>query len=438
MNKTVLVAAMLALLMPLSVCAIGLGGMTVKSTLDQPFRAEIELIDVGSTSLSNLKASLANPENFEQTAMKSKELLPLLHLKIDKNSQDEPVITIQSMERMTEPYMALVVDVISPQSQFYKAYTVLLDPPGYPLKPFIVQGSQPHYKQTVSVVKNEISPFKTITQKPGDVQNEKKQATYGPTIPNETIWQIAQRFKSSTANLPQIVLAIVGANPSAFEAGNLNGLKTGVTLFIPALVEILLIPADLAEEEIKAHDKAWNDKTSIHHVLVAPYVQARPYKSNSSAEVPVIPKLYDHSLMLQHSSYSDKKQDEQLRAELSITSSAIESVRASNALLMEQLHFLRDENKRLHQQFVIRDKELELVRAQMDFMLKERIAIGVQANSSHVHEPYYWLLFLLFIFLTGGGAFVFWYAKAHSKLQKVTEVSIETLEKSQIEQDSHD
>lgn len=51
--------------MPISLYALGLGEMKVQSSLDQPFSAEIELIDVGADPLASIKVNLADPEQFE-------------------------------------------------------------------------------------------------------------------------------------------------------------------------------------------------------------------------------------------------------------------------------------------------------------------------------------------------------------------------------------
>lgn len=46
---------------------------------------------------------------------------------------------VYSKERMTEPYMQLIVDLTWPKGQIFKVYTVLLDPPGYKLTNTIAQ-----------------------------------------------------------------------------------------------------------------------------------------------------------------------------------------------------------------------------------------------------------------------------------------------------------
>lgn len=434
----------------MSLNAIGLGEMTVKSSLDQPFLAEIELIDVGSAPLVGIKVGVADPENFHQIGLERVAALSLLNFKIEKNVKGKIVIKIQSIERMTEPYMELVVDLTWPNGQLYKAYTVLLDPPGYQLVSTRAQSSPTYYKKvTEHHTESGVINKKVITEvqhNPVALKDNKNKTTYGPTVTNENVWQIAQRYKTSEIILPQVVLAIVGANPDAFKDGNLNGLKIGIRLVIPATREIMQVPAELATEEVMAHDKAWNEKSPINHVLSPPYMNGQTISpvpqinANSPAknsEIPTIPKfttiqkitptpmqlpkfLFPNPVVpvvsanqqpVQTNKTQNLERDSNIKAEISITTAAVETVRESNAVLMEQLHLLQEQNKKLQMQLEKRDKEMEVIRKQMQLMMKQRLAVASQANSSLTNNQSsnLWPLWLLLVVAAGGGGFAYWY-----------------------------
>ena len=434
----------------MSLYGIGLGEMTVESSLDQPFLAEIELIDVGSDPLAGIKVGIADPEHFERIGLEPIAALSLLNFKIEKNAKGKAIIKVQSLERMTEPYMELVVDLTWPDGQLYRAYTVLLDPPGYQLVSTRAQSSPTYYKNGAvhrterGVINNPV--ITSVEHNPVIVKDSKKSTTYGPTITNENVWQIAQRYKTSEVILPQIVLAIVGTNPDAFKDGNLNGLKVGVRLNIPSTKEIALVPAELATQEVMAHDNAWNEKTDINHVLTPPYINTQTINSEpvlntnnhiNSSEIPAIPKFNLAAIIpsqgtmpqliptsstvsvpdtnkqqpLQNPKPLNSDKDETIKAQISITTAAVESVRESNALLMEQLHLLQDHNKKLQSQLDKRDKEIKLMQSQLKVMIKERQAIASKANSqiSDTHSTSLWPLLLLFLLAAGGGGFAYWY-----------------------------
>lgn len=458
-KKTVLHAAFIALTMPMSLYGLGLGEMTVKSSLDQPFLAEIELIDVGTAPLTGIRVGVADPENFAQIGMDRAAVLSLLHFKIEKNEQGKFIVRVQSVERMTEPYMELVVDLTWPHGQLYKAYTVLLDPPGYQLVSTTAQSSPTHYKSGATyhnepgVINKQV--ITKVDHSPVSLNDAKKKATYGPTVTNENVWQIAQRYKTSEVTLPQVVLAIVGTNPDAFVNGNLNGLKVGVRLSIPSTADIQNVDADLATAEVMAHDSAWNDKTNINHVLAPPYINVQGSEVNQSlknSEIPAIPKLSSQGLPLQDVMQKLIKLNSSLpiitsnqpivqppkpqsiehndtrKAEISITSAAVESVRESNALLMEQLRLLQDQNKKLQQKLDKRDKQIELFQKQMALMMKERLAIASQASSSSSNNQlsYFWPLLLLLLAAIGGGGFAYWYFRIREEKNKQSPYLIET------------
>jgi pilus assembly protein FimV len=427
-----LYTALFAWILPVLVYAIGLGEMKVESALEQPFRAEVQLFDVDRHVLSSLRANMAIPETFEHLGIERVAILSLLNFKIENNRQGMPVIIITSKERMTEPYMQMVIDLVWPNGQLYKVYTVLLDPSDYHIVNSTAQSSITHYQnksghEEVGVVHKTIISEK-IHHKAVAVSHNNTKETYGPTINNESVWQIAQRYKTPDLMLSQVVLAIVGANPSAFQDGNLNGLKVGIQLNIPTTAEMSEIAPDIATEEVMAHDKAWNDKTAVNHVINPPYINGEQYNQNIGIlyfEVPPIPKFSDKLIQttptlpahnnqnsvtvikLPHST----EEETTTRAELSITSAAVDSMRSSNAALNDQMQALKEQNKKLQEQLNKRDKEMDEIRAQLKIMFKERKGVpsqGISAVSGGGSFNIWSLLLLLFAIISACGM-AWWY-----------------------------
>jgi pilus assembly protein FimV len=445
----------MALSIPMSVYGLGLGPMTVKSALDQPFFAEIELVDVGTTSIREIKVNVADPENFEQIGLERAAVLSLLRFTIEKNDHGKEVIKVQSTERMSEPYMELVVDLAWPQGQLYKAYTILLDPPGYHLVASTIQGSPTHYKHQVQhgrepgvIDKNIVT---TVSHNPEALGTNKKKSSYGPTVTNENVWQIAQRYKTSELILPQVVLAIVGANPDAFKNGNLNGLKTGGRLVIPSTTDMLHVPADLATAEVMAHDKAWNEQKPIEHVLTTPYTNEQAinknqapssYSANTSTVLPLpvpssitqlIPNnttnpLNTDQLTTQNIKPQSMEQNSTTKAELSITIAAVESVREANALLMEQLRIVQKQNTKLQIELDKRNKDLDALHAQIQVLTKQRQALAAQVSSIEAKDSFSAWPYLLFLLLAGGGSgFAYWYLRVRQENNGASDEPVKTV-----------
>ena len=234
------------------VLSMGLGKIKVASFLNQPLRAEISLFDVGRISLDSIKVSLAPLGEFERRGFERPDILDTFKFEVRNNQQGQPIINIWSNARIAEPYLQIVVDLVSPNGPLYYPCTILLDPPGYPLEIIAIQAG------VTTIAADRFS---------------RNEATYGPTLANENIGQIAQRYSTPDTSLQQIILAIVGTNSQAFTQGNLNGLKTGEHLRIPSNDEVLKIPVDLAKSETNAHDLAWNTGQEIKHVLLPPYIE---------------------------------------------------------------------------------------------------------------------------------------------------------------------
>lgn len=116
--------------------SIGLGKLTVFSSLNQPFDAEIELVDVGNIPLAGIKASLASEKDYDRANVEQSLIADQLVFMIESNKQGKPVVRIHSVNRISEPYFQILVDLAWSKGQVDREYSILLDPPDYD---FIVQ-----------------------------------------------------------------------------------------------------------------------------------------------------------------------------------------------------------------------------------------------------------------------------------------------------------
>lgn len=439
-------ASLMTLTIPVPVFALGLGNMKVKSALDQPFKAEIKLLDAASVDITSIKVHMADPANAEEVGVEPVAAWNFLRFKIDKNSKGRWVVNISSQEPIVDPYLEIVVDLVWPSGQLFKAYTVLLDPPGYQINVSKVQNGRTSYRKKTTYPKEpgviEKEVVTTVHPNPDTNSQEKDRASYGPTVAKENVWQIAQRYKTSAETLPQVVLAIVGANPEDFTGGNLNGMKTGVYLVIPASKEILQVPADLAMEEVMVHDIAWNDKVSINHVLTPPYIGSQMVKPSAEVQesfIPSIAKSFTQTIPLENSAITQTSllvpvsqtppaqankptsdADELTKAQIAITTAAVESMRESHALLMEQLRLVQEQNRKLQNLLDKKQNQLETLQVQVQALTKERRAVAGQGSSAKEDSSssVWWYLLLLLIAAVGGGG-TYWYFWFRERVEEI-------------------
>lgn len=82
--------------------------------------------------------------------------------------------------------------------------------------------------------------------------------SYGPVAPTEALWSIANRLRPEGAvTVQQMMMALLRANPDAFFHDNVNWLKRGRTLRLPAAGELRALSAREALLAIKSQNDLW-------------------------------------------------------------------------------------------------------------------------------------------------------------------------------------
>ncbi|MDP7153867.1 MAG: hypothetical protein QF897_05410, partial [Gammaproteobacteria bacterium] len=112
----------------LSVGALGLGEIDLKSDLNQPFSAEISVVSEVSGELEALNVAIASVETFEQFGLERAAFLADFDFTVINNG-DAGVVQITSRRPVVEPFVTLFLYVSWPQGRLLRAYTVLLDTP---------------------------------------------------------------------------------------------------------------------------------------------------------------------------------------------------------------------------------------------------------------------------------------------------------------------
>lgn len=184
LKKTKRYIVLLSLSFSLNAFALGLGELNVHSSLGQPFDAEIELIDVENTPLADIKANLASTEDYQRLG------LDRLILTIEEDKHGQPIVKVHSIERISDPYIQLLVDLVWMKGQVYREYTVLLDPPGYDL--FV--------KQKIGHIVR-----KRIAADPGTVNRE----AYESTLPAVPVF--SQPIVSSNSAEVDVIASAIGS-----------------------------------------------------------------------------------------------------------------------------------------------------------------------------------------------------------------------------------
>lgn len=111
--------------------AAGLGGINVTSSLGQPLKAEIAVLDVDKADKSALRAKLASADAYKNAGMDYPYGIPKLKFQIEDHANGDSFIKITSIQPVNDPFLTLLVELNWSSGKLLREYTFLLDPPGY-------------------------------------------------------------------------------------------------------------------------------------------------------------------------------------------------------------------------------------------------------------------------------------------------------------------
>ncbi|HEV2271291.1 MAG TPA: FimV/HubP family polar landmark protein [Steroidobacteraceae bacterium] len=275
-------AVALLLVVPSAAFALGLGDIRLLSPLDQPLKAQIELLDATPDALQDLQVHLASQDTFARYGLNWPQFLSGVHVKAVRTSDGREVVELSSDQPVTDPVLTLLVEANWGRGHLIREYTVLLDPPVY----------VPNQQQAAS---QQVAPAATGTaQRAGEIARSQTPATQAAAPAEaapaestesaasgssssspagsgdephslvvrrgETLSGIANRLSGAGLNAGPTrawMLAIYQSNPDAFER-NMNLLRSGAVLRIPDNATVAAISPGTATAEIRRQYAAWH------------------------------------------------------------------------------------------------------------------------------------------------------------------------------------
>src|SRR5215469_8821508 len=124
-------AVALLLVVPSAAFALGLGDIRLLSPLDQPLKAQIELLDASPDALQDLQVHLASQDTFARYGLNWPQFLSGVHVKAVRTADGREVVELSSDQPVTDPVLTLLVEANWDRGHLIREYTVLLDPPVY-------------------------------------------------------------------------------------------------------------------------------------------------------------------------------------------------------------------------------------------------------------------------------------------------------------------
>jgi pilus assembly protein FimV len=265
-----LVAALplLAGLLPLSTWALGLGEITLRSGLNQPFRADILVTADSAEEFARLDVALAPRETFQRFGLDRPAFLGDISFAVEATGARDGVIRITSSRPVAEPFVTLLVEARWPAGRLLREYTVLLDPPAFVSDEARAPAALPAApaeairRPAPAPAAPAMQPSVRVT--PGATA-ESYQVQRG-----DTLWNVARDLgQDPSVSVNQMMVALFRANPEAF-AGNINRLRAGAILRVPGADELRGLATAEANAEVARQNAAWRGAQGDRLQLLPP------------------------------------------------------------------------------------------------------------------------------------------------------------------------
>lgn len=128
LRKTAVILSILLASMATQVSGLGLGTISVDSTLNQPLRVRIEVLKLGGTRLDELVIQMAPPDDFERFNLERDGFLLNVRFSLESSAAGNYVL-LTSRELVGEPYLSFILETRWPNGRLLSEHTVLLDLP---------------------------------------------------------------------------------------------------------------------------------------------------------------------------------------------------------------------------------------------------------------------------------------------------------------------
>lgn len=322
--------------------ALGLGELTLKSTLNQPLVAEIELLDVKDLTAAEVVPSLASADDFAKAGVDRQAFLNDLTFTPVLNASGKSVLRVTSSQPLSEPMVKFLVQVMWPNGRLLRDYSVLLDPSKF--SPETADAAA----QTAPAINAPVT---------GSTAQH-------VTAPRDTLWEIAAKARNG-GSIQQTMLAIQALNPDAFIDGNINRLKAGAVLRLPDATQSTSLAQSQAIAQVAAQNKAWREGRRY----VPPQAQQLDATGRARQPAPASGAARDNLSLV--SAESGKKagkgavgDSKGIGNQLAVTQESLDTTRRDNAELKSRMADLQSQMDKLQRLIELKNNQLAKLQAE--------------------------------------------------------------------------
>lgn len=352
--------------------ALGLGEVTLQSSLNQPLVAEIELLEVRDLASNEVIPSLASPEEFVKAGVDRQYFLTDLKFTPVLKPNGKSVIRVTSSKAVREPYLNFLVEVLWPNGRLLREYTLLLDPPLYSPQTTVAAAPQlpiaaPAPRPSVAPAPVPRSAAPAPAPRPAAPAPASRSISGNEyrTTANDTLWEIAQRVGGGSS-VNQTMLAIQDLNPDAFIGGNINRMKSGQVLRLPDEQQIRSRSNAEAVAQVAEQNAAWREGRAVASR------QLDATRRTTAGSAPATAESADSlKLVAAEAGQSTRGSDtgsansKALADKLAVTQESLDSTRRENAELQSRVGDLQSQLDKLQRLVELKDSQLAKLQADL-------------------------------------------------------------------------
>lgn len=352
--------------------ALGLGEVTLQSSLNQPLVAEIELLEVRDLASNEVIPSLASPEEFVKAGVDRQYFLTDLKFTPVLKPNGKSVIRVTSSKAVREPYLNFLVEVLWPNGRLLREYTLLLDPPLYSPQTTVAAAPQlpiaapaPPPSVAPAPVPRSAAPAPAPRPAAPAPASRAISGNEYRTTANDTLWEIAQRVGGGSS-VNQTMLAIQDLNPDAFIGGNINRMKSGQVLRLPDEQQIRSRSNAEAVAQVAEQNAAWREGRAVASR------QLDATRRTTAGSAPATAESADSlKLVAAEAGQSTRGSDtgsansKALADKLAVTQESLDSTRRENAELQSRVGDLQSQLDKLQRLVELKDSQLAKLQADL-------------------------------------------------------------------------
>ncbi|MGS0754503.1 FimV/HubP family polar landmark protein [Roseateles sp. GG27B] len=308
---------------------LGLGRLTVQSALGETLKAEIDITSLTPEEAGTLKVRIAPPDSYRATGVEYNAVLTGTQVQVTRRD-GRTFLRVSSDRAVQEPFVDVILELSWASGRLVREYTLLFDPPTNPrplgtpapasvaaaplISPAPLPPSAPAEAAAVpapaAVLAQAIPPAPAAPAVAASRPRPEPRPVAAPRPPapvpasasasanpaasaaatagskysvksGDTLYRVATKTQAAGVSLDQMLVGLYRSNPDAFVNSNMNRLKSGVVLQVPASETLTAVSPTEARQVIQAQSA---DFGAYRQRLAAAVPTLKPEESPQQAK----------------------------------------------------------------------------------------------------------------------------------------------------------